>query len=208
MSIESIAIRFSKYISKNVSLSLKEEKKIYYGTLITLLSVIKLVSILLVSYILGCFAECLIIILVYGTFKSFTGGYHCDTYIKCLCVGLILFNLVALMSNRMQIDIVNLLYIHLPTTIVFLYLIFQLYPIKNEVRPVKLNDNKIKLSLVILTLLYMIGFLILYTLKSRYLIAYSFGFYLNIFFTLHVGKLIISLLNKSFDILLRKGDGL
>lgn len=68
----------------------------YYGFFILLSAIIKMIALLSVAWMFGALLPAIIVILVFGTLRTFAGGYHMDTYGKCVVVSLIMFLSVAI----------------------------------------------------------------------------------------------------------------
>lgn len=196
MSIENIAALFSNSIAKDLELSQGDEKKIYYGLLLILLSLIKIICIFSVSIIFDCFVQCFLIVVIFSAFKTFTGGYHCNKYYKCLISGVVLFNASAYLSKKIYLNNYNLLTLQLFASLLFLYLCLNTYPIENPIKPLKMQKTNIKNVLVSLLLLYNIVFAMLFNYYPKYLIPYITGFCLNIIFSLPLGNKLLILIDS------------
>ena len=196
MRIEAMADKLSKYISKNLELSLMEEKKLYYEILLILLSLIKIICIFAVSILFECFVQCFLIVMVFSAFKTFTGGYHCNKYYKCLISGVVLFNVSAYLSKRIYLNSYNLLNIQISISLLFICLCLTYYPIENPIKPLKIEKTNIKKILVSLLVLYNVIYTVLFNYYPKYLAPYIAGFCLNIIFSLPLGNKLLLLIDS------------
>lgn len=71
----------------------------YYGFYILFGSVVKASILLSVSFLLGVIIPTIIISLVFGSLRAFAGGYHFDTYGRCLFISLGLFLTTGVISQ-------------------------------------------------------------------------------------------------------------
>ncbi len=63
----------------------------YYGFIIIFGSLVKGLALTVVSLLLGIFRPIVIIAIAFGLLRLVAGGYHMDTYGKCLLVSMVLF---------------------------------------------------------------------------------------------------------------------
>lgn len=71
----------------------------YYGFFILLSATIKMIALLSVAWIFGALLPAVVVIAVFGSLRSFAGGYHMDTYGKCVLVSMFMFLSSALLAR-------------------------------------------------------------------------------------------------------------
>ena len=95
--------KWSYSCARHLALALNEnhnKKSIYYyGFYIVLSTLVKGVILVSTSLLLGTLAPSLLILLAFGSLRLVAGGYHFDTYGKCLLVSLALILLGACISR-------------------------------------------------------------------------------------------------------------
>lgn len=155
------------FISKFVEVS-PETKDIYqYGIEIAVSSVLNILLILLCSLALGNILAGITYLFIFIFLRSFTGGYHATTYLRCnitmvvtFIITFVLYKIIAYYAIPLfvceAISLANLIPI----------VIFS--PVPNKHKPLTETQRKrsYKLSLLIASMISSIG-LILYILKIR-----------------------------------------
>ncbi len=126
-----------------------------YGLEIILGGIVKFVSILIVSYILGVFQTTMICIISYIPLRHFGGGVHLSTYYRCLTVGHIMFILLGGIAAWQP----NIIFLHIIISMVFLtgiYIIVKWVPAGTNEKIIIDENEKTKQkkkSLIMLILL-------------------------------------------------------
>ena len=92
---------------------------------------VKLVSVLLIFFLLGFFKECFLIIIFMISTKPFTGGYHENTQIKCFIATLIIISSIILISRNSNLDFISCIILNL----ISIFCIYNQIPIINEKMP-------------------------------------------------------------------------
>lgn len=90
----------------------------YYGLQIIIGSILKFFLLLTTSLLLGIFRSTLITVSVFSTFRMFVGGYHMDSYGKCIMVSFGLFIVAGLIGQYTYV------YWSFPFLIGFISLVF------------------------------------------------------------------------------------
>lgn len=158
----------------------------YYGFYIIIGSLVKGTILISLSLLLGVIIPALLTVLVLGSLRMFAGGFHFDTYGKCLFVSLVLVLSAALISKY------TYSYWNIASIAVFLFFIFTFSlfmlikyapkdtPTKPITEPAAIRKYK-RLSIAYLgILLILCCVLVLFNLKM-YVIAIGFGILLEIF---------------------------
>lgn len=92
---------------------------------------VKLVSVLLIFFLLGFFKECFLIIIFMISTKPFTGGYHENTQIKCFIATVIIISSIILISRNSNLDFISCIILNL----ISIFCIYNQIPIINEKMP-------------------------------------------------------------------------
>lgn len=131
---------------------LKESFDIYvYGFEILLSSLFSVSVILVLGCLIGQFAQTLCFLLLFISLRSFTGGYHANTYLICAIVTFSVFLIVLSLSNLIVVS--NLIYIFF--AILGAVIIFMISPIENPNKKItKAQKNKFKIISVVLFVLF------------------------------------------------------
>lgn len=139
-----------------------------YGVEITILSIIGFILILIIGLIFKSLMQALIFYIIFIILRSFTGGYHASSYLKCNLIFSIVASLVIFFSKaatevRFSTGIINILF--LPALSVFIWLA----PIEN---PNKLIEKKRRIyfktgSVLAAVILYILS-LILYINNHKF----------------------------------------
>jgi accessory gene regulator B len=87
--------RWSFLCARYLTMQLKEnheKRRVYYfGFQIIIGAMVKGILLVAISLLLGSLIPSLIAVLVFGSFRVLAGGYHMDTYGKCIAISLGLF---------------------------------------------------------------------------------------------------------------------
>ena len=116
-----------------------------YGIEISISSFLNIFLVLLLGIIINHIAESIILLLLFILIRSFTGGYHADTYFRCnllMCTTFILTALAnSIFSNKFSLLIIIVL-ICVTELIVSI-----LGPIENKNKPID-DSKRIKLKII------------------------------------------------------------
>lgn len=94
-----VALNISSQIMKRAS-NLQYGQEVYiYGVEIILSTFIEVISVIISSILFSSFIKGLIFIIIFFTFRLFTGGYHAETYKKCFFITLGVFWTVSLSAD-------------------------------------------------------------------------------------------------------------
>ena len=156
-------LTISKYVGiimrKNGICNSDEIEKVEYGTVVLLSTLIGFGSIFIIGLIFGKLLETLVFSLIFSILRSFTGGYHATTPLKCNLTYISCYLSTILFSEIFEKRIISNIIILLFSVIS----IFLFSPIENKN---KRNDTYIKKRnkkfAVILTLIVLIIDMILY----------------------------------------------
>lgn len=120
----------------------KENYDIYvYGTELILSTVLGVLIIFLLSAVMNCLVQGLLFYLTFSILRSYTGGLHCMTYLRCNLT----FVAVFLMCIFSDIFIKSFQYrtaVLICMTSISLIIIFLLAPIEHKNKPIEYKDRK------------------------------------------------------------------
>lgn len=138
--------------------------------------------IITIGLIAGKIIETIVFLSVFIILRSFTGGFHANTFIKCTIITLLTYGIVLLLSCFITIP----LPVYLAFTLIELVLISIFAPIENINKPIK-GKKRIRhkvTSIVLLILFAGIGFLLNYFFNLKALGS-------TVFFSLVVDTLLL-----------------
>ncbi len=160
-----ISSKILSFISKFMKIS-PEMKDVYqYGIEITISSIFNITLVLLCSLALGNVLAGITYLFVFIFLRSFTGGYHATTYLRCNITMVVTFIITFILYKIITYYAVPL-FVCEAISLVNLIPIVIFSPVPNKHKPLTNVQRKrsYKLSLLIASALSLIG-LILYTLE-------------------------------------------
>jgi len=176
--------------AKQLAISLNENHNkravYYYGFYILFGSLIKGIILISLSLILGILKPALLIVAVFGSLRMLAGGFHFDTFGRCLFISLGLIISAAVLANYTYKywSILFVVIFLIITSITSLYVLIKYAPKDTPAKPltdpVEILKLK-KLSVIYLFLLLALcSILTVYDLKL-YVLAIDFGILIEIF---------------------------
>ena len=158
----------------------------YYGFFLVIGALVKGIILISVALLFGALIPSLLIVFIFGSLRMFAGGYHMDTYGKCLFVSLGLFVAAALIVQY-TFQYWNLISIAILITLTFiigLYVLIRYAPKDTPNKPI--TDPKDvkkykKLSLIYLFIYLAISVILAAFRLKMYVMAMSFGVLLELF---------------------------
>jgi accessory gene regulator B len=182
--------RWSYSCAKHLAIALNENHQkraiYYYGFFVVIGAFVKAFFMMTVAAILGAVIPTALIIFVFGSLRMLAGGYHMDTYGKCLLVSMTMFVAAGLVSQYTFIYW-EATYLAVLVAVVFaagLYVLVRYAPKDTLNKPItKLEDvKKFKLLSIVYLVLWLIATSILTVYGQKmYVLAFSFGMLLELF---------------------------
>lgn len=182
--------RWSYSCAKGLSGILNEnhvKRAIYYfGFQIIIGAMVKVIILTAVSLALGIFIPTLIISLTFASLRLIAGGYHMDTYGKCLFVSMGLFVTSALIA-RHTYEYWNFTYLTILTAIAFIlgiYVLIRYAPRDTPNKPITdpQEIRRFKVLSIVHIIIWLIITLALNILGlSMYVLSLCFGVLLELF---------------------------
>lgn len=167
-----------------------EKRRIYYfGLQIFIGAVIETVILLVTAYLLGILLPVLIIVGVFSSLRKLAGGFHMDTYGKCMAVSMGLFIAAGIVSQYTYMYwgtgiILGLIAVSFLTALFILYKWAPLgTPNKPITKPSEIKKFKIMSIVFVFVWLVLVLLLVYYRVYSydMFAIAACFGLLLEIF---------------------------
>lgn len=154
MSIHEVAVKFASYLAREVGSTQRQELRMAYGMEILLGELIKVVCLVLLSWLFGVLPEVLTISVTAGILRLASGGEHCSKYYRCLIGGTIWFLLLGWGVHWLNPWLNQWLYIIAGISFISCMSIAWKYaPGETENKPIRSNDERErfkKLSIMII----------------------------------------------------------
>lgn len=120
----------------------EDDREIYaYGYEILISSIIGIASVMVIGALLGVFAETLVFIVVFISTRQTCGGYHADSYIKCISV--YITNYIMVIGLTLCLLETYSLFVWLIMTIPAASAVIGFAPMENENKPMTDDEKKI-----------------------------------------------------------------
>ncbi len=172
--MEFVVTKLLNFITKQQVISTEKDVQDFYkyGIEITISSILNIVLVLALGLLVRHPIESIVYLVLFILVRSFTGGYHADTYFRCnslMCVTFLLTLCVneALFNKFSPLFLIILILITEVTVLIFA-------PIENENKPIESSKKpKLKIIGALITLImnvlgfilrdYLIGTMVIYT---------------------------------------------
>lgn len=181
MFLETLILKISTKITRDIN---QEENQpiIDYGLKIIIGSLMKIILLVVLSYIFGILLEISIIVPVACIFRLISGGAHCTSYERCLITSIVIFLSLGYLSQ--QLNYILLLktakIIFVVTSILLYLIIIKWAPGKHEERTY--TKQKILISKALLIIYITVLLLVSYNLyEVNYIISILLGLVLQSF---------------------------
>jgi accessory gene regulator B len=89
----------AKYLTKQLNQNHDKRRIYYYGFQIVIGAIVKAFLLIGTSVLLGTLIPSVIAVLIFGSFRMLAGGYHMDTYGKCIWVSLAIFISIGIVAQ-------------------------------------------------------------------------------------------------------------
>lgn len=164
----------------------------YYAFLIIIGELAKAVILFSVALLLGVFTPMLLIFFTFGSLRTLAGGYHMDTYDKCLLVTMVLFISAALIARHTYMcwNTTGLAILIAFTIISGLYVLVRYAPKDTPNKPITDPNhiNKLKfMSIIYLFILATITSILTAFKINTYVLSICFGILLELFTITPIG---------------------
>lgn len=144
----------------------KQDKSVYkYGIEMVIAIALNIITVIIIGYAMGMVLECIIFLLFFMPLRSYAGGYHNASFLKCYILSCSIIIGSLLCMKYIQVS-VNYIYMLLIICVPCLY-IWKKAPIENKNKPLKEEEiKKNRLKTRILILLYFTISALAYVLES------------------------------------------
>lgn len=171
--IEELSDKIAAWLVENTDKG-KDEFEIYsYGISVMISYIISLISIFTIGLIFNSIIETAIYAFVFTFIRKFTGGYHCNTYLRC--------NLLYISCYVLSLATVKLLsYINFAWVVLLIaylvsnIIIIRFSPIAHKNKPIAMEDFlplKLKAVAVSVTFTILSTVLVIMGVKQAYIVA-------------------------------------
>lgn len=150
--ITSLAQYIADFLLKN-DIIISEKLDIYiYGFEIMISSIISILIGLLLGIAFSQLFECTLFLIVFILMRSYSGGYHANTYLKC---NVIFAANIFIAMLVLRLNFVYTFYLHIIICAVCLALLIRFSPIKNKYKPLTYKEcKKHKITSVIIEICF------------------------------------------------------
>ncbi len=193
--IEQLAQKIYVYMSRHTKVDTELADVYKYGIEITISSTLNILLVMAISVILKSPLSGISHLACLFTLRSFCGGYHANTYLKCNSL-MVIFFVISYIGGRLLVYF-NLTDFQLTAAVLMLAFlpIYAFAPVKNKHKP--LTERKVKKCRILSIIIYIVLSLL--------------GLYLTFFGYLYGSIIIITLIEISgsvlFEILRQRRDG-
>jgi accessory gene regulator B len=146
MSIHELSVRFAGYLAQELNSDQRQELRMAYGLEILLGEIVKLVTIISLSLLLGIFPEVLTITVCAGILRLASGGEHCSEYYRCLMGGTAWFLFLGWVVRSLN-NLLNQPTINISVGLLFfisIIIILKYAPGETENKPIKSENEQKK----------------------------------------------------------------
>lgn len=158
--IKTISAKILTFILKNSDIDEKNSEIYQYGIEVTISSILNITLIILCSIITGDIILGYVFLVCFIALRSYSGGYHADTYFKCNVIFTLLFFIVVGFGRSLLFFFGYDLRIYGVITVLAFMPVLFFSPVQN-IHKILSVDQKIscrKKSIAIFSLLTLIGF--------------------------------------------------
>ena len=134
-----------------------------YGIELVISSIISTFLVILAGIITGSFIECIIYLPVFSVIRSYTGGYHCMSYLRCNVLSVISYVLVFLSLCYLE-DVLSNPFVMAGGYLLTVVMAIIFAPVKHENKEITDSEKKKYkiLAIVMITLFYGICVFVFY----------------------------------------------
>jgi len=92
--MSSFTERFAEFLVQNKVISLEEKELFMFGLQQGLIMILNVISSIVVGYIFGMVWQTIVFMIMYIPLRSYVGGYHARTQLRCYLFSIVLISLV------------------------------------------------------------------------------------------------------------------
>jgi accessory gene regulator B len=190
-----------------------EKRRVYYyGFQIVIGAIVKGILLIGTSLILGTLLPTLFLLLIFGSLRMLAGGYHMDTYGKCIITSLAMFVFFGFAARYTFTywNIAHMIILIVISLIIGLRGVIKWAPSDTPNKPITNPDEirRFKKLSVIFCIIWLILLSVTVFLRAKsiipvevnmYILAGSFGFLLEIFTIYPVGNRFFDMISGKFN---------
>jgi len=126
----------------------QENKDIYiYGFQLSISFLLSTISIILIGLLIGRLSETALFLIIYILLRSYSGGYHANSYIACFAITIGVYFSVILLSELISVNTIS----YIILSIIGIVLLALLAPVRNIHKKISSKDG-IKYKIISLCL--------------------------------------------------------
>ena len=162
-----VAVKIADFLCKNNTIR-DEDKDIYiYGFEIFFSNLINFTIVVVLGYLLGLFFNAMLFYIAFVITRSYSGGYHASTYLKCNIIFASVF-LITMFTSRLLLPTISLVYL-LVFMAIYIGCIFEYAPIENSNKPLLESDKlKYRKISIVISICFTVSVVILYFIAKEY----------------------------------------
>ncbi|WP_010246671.1 accessory gene regulator ArgB-like protein [Acetivibrio cellulolyticus] len=184
--IEALSYSGADYLMKQKGENHDKRRIYYYGFQIVIGAVVKFLILFILALVTGTILPSFLMAIVFASLRMLAGGYHMDTYGRCLAISITMFIGFALIA-RYTYSYWNAYYITVFTIVIIALSAFSLYkwaPSDNPNRPItELSEIKKfkRLSIIYLIIWTIAATILIWSNLYLILLSITFGLSLEVF---------------------------
>lgn len=144
--IEKLSNSISSYLCRELSYSDEKEEVLSYGLQIFLGTGLKLLTIVILSYILDIFKSTIVVSFSFILFRRIIGGGHSDTYNKCYFLSVSLMLLLGLLGELLILSYHLLLISVITVYLASIAVTIMWVPMGTEKKAIKNKKTRLKIK--------------------------------------------------------------
>lgn len=202
--IQTMSYKGANYLMKQRQENHEKRRVYYYGFQIVIGGMVKLILLTLLALITQTLKASIIIVLIFSSLRMLAGGYHMDSYGKCIGVSVGLFVIAGMISTYtyQSWSVYSIIALIGITFLISIISIIKWAPSDNPNRPI--TDEKEFLKFKRLSITYVIvwaGVVLtaLYYNYNMYVLAACFGLLLEVFSITPLGYIFFDAIKNSFN---------
>ncbi len=162
-----IAVKIADFLCKNNTIR-DEDKDIYiYGFEIFFSNLINFTIVVVLGYLLNELAHAALFYIAFVVTRSYSGGYHASTYLKCNIAFASVFILTMIIS-RLSLPGISLIYL-LVFLAIYVGCILEYAPIENSNKPLsEPGKNKYRKISIVISMCWTVIVIALYFIAKEY----------------------------------------
>jgi len=158
LSLHEIAVKYAAYLARELAIDQRQELRMAYGLEILLGEIVKLIILVLLSWMLGILPEVFTMNLVAGILRLASGGEHCSEYYRCLVGGTIWFLLLGGGVHYLNphLSLTGIYLVIGLSCLITLVLVLNYAPAETENKPINSEEERARLRRlsIVITLSY------------------------------------------------------